>query len=129
MHPNYDKTRQTFVAFTLNALAQQFTPEELKAAEHAIKENIAATYTDDVLAAQFRQMAADKRAKDMADAEQYAEDLERQKVAAVVAKGHRDRLADANKVATTYQERAEAAESKANGLEAQISGLLKGQRT
>jgi hypothetical protein len=78
------------------------------------------------LADQFRQQAAQKRAKEMAEAAQYAEDL-RQKAAAVVARGHNAKLAEANKVAMTYQERAEAAEAKAKGLEAQLDGLWKGQ--
>ena len=38
-------------------------------------------------------------------------------------------LANANAQTKAEHERAEAAERKADGLEAQITGLLKGQRT
>jgi hypothetical protein len=127
MHPNYDDTRHLLLTNTLNALSQQHTPEEMKMVEPLIKEYIANTVTDEFLFQDFQRMAAEKRAKDLTAAEQYAEDQERQKAAAVVAKGHSDRLATANKKATTYSERAEAAESKAKGLEAQLEGLWKGQ--
>jgi hypothetical protein len=129
MHPNYDETRRVFEAFTLKALAQDTPQDHLERIIPALKEHIATTYTDEVLAAQFRQMAAEKRAKDLATAAQYAEDQQRQKAAAAVTRTYNAKLNEANKVAMTYQERAEAAERKSKGLEAQIAGLLKGQRT
>jgi hypothetical protein len=69
------------------------------------------------------------RHKEAQDAAQYAEDQQRQMAAAAVTRTHNAKLAEANKVAMTYQERAEAAEAKAKGLELQVAGLLKGQRT
>jgi hypothetical protein len=97
--------------------------------EADIKAHVAVTHSDEAIAEHARQWRAQKRAKEMADAEKYAEDLQRQKVAAAVAKGHSDRLADANKVAMTYQERAEAAEKRNKSLEDQLSGMMKAQRT
>jgi hypothetical protein len=101
------------VKFTLDHYApggESLDPE-------AVKTFVAENYPDEVLADQFRQQAAQKRAKEMAEAAQYAEDL-RQKAAAVVARGHNAKLAEANKVAMTYQERAEAAEAKARARSA-----------
>jgi len=72
-------------------------------------------------------MAADKRHKEAQDAAQYAEDQQRQKAAAAVTRTHNAKLAEANTRAMTYQERAEAAERKSKGLEAQLDGLWKGQ--
>jgi hypothetical protein len=129
MHPHYDETRGVFATFTLKALAQHHSPEELKGIKGALKEHIATTYTDEVLAAQFRQMAAEKRAKDLAHAEQWAKDLEAKKAAAKVTRAHQDRL-DREKAATVEAlEALERSEWKAKGLEAQIDGLLTGQRS
>jgi hypothetical protein len=128
MHPNYDETRRVYETFTLKALAQHHPEVPRETLEPLIKEHIATTYSDEVLAAQFRQMAAEKRAKDLAYAEQLAAE-QKVKAAAAVTRAHNAKLAEANKAATTYQERAETAESKAKGLEAQVNGLLRGQRS
>jgi hypothetical protein len=51
------------------------------------------------------------------------------KAAAKAKRDSDDRLANANKVAMTYQGRAEAAEKRASSLEDQLSGMMKAQRT
>jgi hypothetical protein len=76
-----------------------------------------------------RQWRAQQKAKQDALAAQYAEELERKRAAAVVTRNHTAKLTEANTRAMTYQDRAEHAERKADGLERQITGLLKGQRT
>ena len=112
MHPNYEDTRRLFLTNTLAALAQQFTPDQLRAAEGAIKEQIYTTYTDDVLFHQFQQMAAEKRAKDLAFAEQYTADLTAQKA----TKAHQNRLTAAHRATEVERSRAEEAEAKVREL-------------
>jgi hypothetical protein len=129
MHPNYDETRRMFETHTLAALAQHHSPEEMKAVEPLIKEHIATTYTDEVLFRDFQRIVAEKRAKDLAYAEQLAAEQKAKATAIAVTRRHTSELAEANKVAMTYQGRAEAAEAKAKGLEAQVNGLLRGQRS
>ena len=90
---------------------------------------MADTHSDEAIAEFARQWRAQQKANQDSIAAQYAEDLERKKAQAAVTRAHTAKLAEANRVATTYQERAEAAKRKSKGLEAQIAGLLKGQRT
>jgi hypothetical protein len=118
-----------FTTSTRAALAQHHSPEEMQGSEPLIKEYIATNYTDEVLADQFRQQAAQKRTKEAQDAAQWLADQKAKAAAQAVTQGHNAALAGEHKKATTYQERAEAAECKAQGLEAQIAGLLNGRRT
>jgi hypothetical protein len=97
--------------------------------EEDIKAYVAVALSDEVIAQNIRDWHAQKRAEQEQAAAQWALELEAKKAAAKVAQGHNAALTTERKKATTYQERAEAAEAKAKGLEAQIAGLLKGQRT
>jgi hypothetical protein len=94
-----------------------------------IKAHVAETHSDEAIAEHARQWRAQQKAKQDALAAQYAEELERKRAAAVVTRTHTAKLTEANTRAMTYQDRAEHAERKADGLERQITGLLKGQRT
>jgi hypothetical protein len=127
MHPNYADTRHLFLTNTLAALAQHHTPEELKAAEPLIQEHIATTYTDEVLFQDFNRMAADKRAKEAAYWNEYYAADAAKKAAAKLKQVNEDKLADANKVAMTYLERAEEAEDRNESLEDQLSALMRQQ--
>jgi hypothetical protein len=128
MHPNYSETRRVFVEFTLKALAQEHPLEVLEGIKPALKERIATTYTDEVLAAQFRQMAAEKRAKEAQEAAQWAKDLEAKKAAAKVKRDHQDRL-DREKAATAEaEEEAATWKKRANTLEYQFGKLMQRQK-
>jgi hypothetical protein len=85
------------------------------------------TLTDDVLVQSWQQAGRDLAAKQAAQAAQWAADQRQKAATAKVSRTHTAKLAAANKVAMTYQERAEAAERKTKGLEAQLDGLWKGQ--
>jgi hypothetical protein len=115
-HPNYESTRQLFLRHTLTALAQQFTSDQLQAAEGAIKEHIATTYTDEVLAAQLRQMAAEKRAKEAKYWEAYYAADAAKKAAAKVTAAHQDTLAVAHRATEVERARADEAEAKVREL-------------
>jgi hypothetical protein len=95
--------------------------------EDQIRDYVAETHSDEAIAEHARHYRAQKLASEMAYAAQYAEDQQRQKAAAAVTRTRTARLTEANTRAMTYQERAEAAERKAQGLEAQLEGLWKGQ--
>jgi hypothetical protein len=111
-HPDYEETRQLFLRNTLTALAQQYTPDQLQAAEAAIKEHIATTYTDEFLFQDFNRMAAEKSAKEAAYwNEYYAADAAKK-----AAKTHQDRLADARRATEVERSRAEEAEDKVREL-------------
>jgi hypothetical protein len=97
--------------------------------EPLIKECIATNYTDEVLAHGFRQQAAQKRAKEAQDAALWLADRNAKLAAEKVTTAHNTALATERKQTMTYQERAERAEWKAKGLEAQVNGLLRGQRS
>jgi hypothetical protein len=127
MHPNYEDTRQLFARNTLHALAQQYTPAQIEAAEPALREWIAENYPDEVLAHQFREQAAQKRAKEAEVTAHWLAERDAKLAAQKVTATHNAKLADANKVTMTYQERAEAAEKRATSLENQIEGLMKAQ--
>jgi hypothetical protein len=92
-----------------------------------IKAHVSVTHSDEAIAEHARQWLAQKRAEQDAYAAQLAKDQEAKKAAEKATRAHSAKLADANKRAMTYQERAEAAERKAKGLEAQLDGLWKGQ--
>jgi phage portal protein BeeE len=112
MHPNYEETRQLFLRNTLNALAQQYAPEVMKAVQPAIKEMIDTTYTDEVLFQDFQRMATEKRAKEAAYwNEYYAADAAKK-----AAKTHQDRLAVAHGATEVERGRADEAEDKVREL-------------
>jgi hypothetical protein len=116
MHPNYEETRQLFLRNTLTALAQHHTPEELRAVEPALKEQIATTYTDESLFQDFNRMAAEKRAKEVKYWEAYYAADAAKKAAAKVTAAHQDRLAAAHRATEVERERAEGAEAKVREL-------------
>jgi hypothetical protein len=111
-HPNYADTRRLFLTNTLATLAEQFPPEQLQAASAAIKEMIDSTYTDQYLFQDFNRMAAEKRAKDLAYAEQSTADLATQRA----TRAHQDRLTAAHRATEVERERAEALEDKVREL-------------
>jgi alpha-galactosidase/6-phospho-beta-glucosidase family protein len=68
-------------------------------------------------------------AESLAYAEQWVIDNNTKKAAAKVTTAHNSALDTERKRTMTYQERAEAAERQSKGLEAQVNGLLRGQRS
>jgi hypothetical protein len=127
MQPNYENTRQMMVRFTLNATERHHPEVSRETLEPLIKEYVAENYTDEVLAHQFREQAAQERAKDAEVTTQWLAERDAKVAAQKVTATHNAKLADANKVAMTYQERAETAEKRATSLENQIEGLMKGK--
>jgi hypothetical protein len=126
-HPNYADTRQLFLRNTLTALAQQYTPDQLKQAEAAIKEHIANTYTDEVLFQDFNRIAAEKRAKEAAYWNEYYAADAAKKAQAKIKRDHQDHL-DREKAKLAEQiEEAETWEKRAETLEGQLSALMKRQ--
>jgi hypothetical protein len=97
--------------------------------EEEIKAHVAVTHSDEAIAEHARLWRAQQRAERDRYAAEWTKDEAAKKAAGTLQKVNDTKLADANSKAMTYQERAEAAESKADGLERQITGLLKGQRT
>jgi hypothetical protein len=89
-----------------------------------------ATLTDEEVVAHWQragQVIAAQKAKRDDEALAWWEADQAKKAQAVASRSHRVRLADADTRATTYLDRAERAERKADGLEAQLDGLWKGQ--
>jgi hypothetical protein len=92
-----------------------------------IKAHVAETHSDEAIAEHARQWHAQQKAKQDAEAAQYAADLERKKAQAATTKAHQDRLAH-EKVATAEAiEEKERAEKRSRSLENQIEGLMKRQ--
>jgi hypothetical protein len=122
-----DDLRRTWTQDTRAKLKAQGCPDgEL---ERQTKDHMD-TISDEYLVAAWQQAGRDITARKAAEAEKALADhqaAEVAKKAAAVTRRHTSELAEANKVAMTYQERAEAAERKAQGLEAQLDGLWKGQ--
>jgi hypothetical protein len=97
--------------------------------EADIKAYVAVTHSDEAIAEHAREWRAQQRAEHDRYAAEYAEDQRRKAEAAKVTAGHSTKLAHEKRATAEETERADRAEGKVRGLERQITGLLKGQRT
>jgi hypothetical protein len=111
-HPNYEETRQSFVEFTLKALAKDTPQDVLEGIRPALKARFDEIYTDEVLFHQFQQQAADKRAKEAAYwNEYYVADAAKK-----AAKANNDKLAQKDAMIMKTRALLEEAEAKVREL-------------
>jgi hypothetical protein len=129
MHPNYDDTRRMLAQTARIALAQQLPEAPPEMIEAAIKQYMDANITDEFLFQDFERMAAEKRAKEAAEAAQWAKDQEAKKANAKVKRDHEDRLAREKAATAEAIEEAEVWEKRAKTLEGQFSALMTAQKT
>jgi hypothetical protein len=94
-----------------------------------IERAVAVTYSDEAQDENKRLWLANQKAEREQRCAQSVVDVAAKKSAAKVTRIHDDRLAHEKAATTVETERADKAEWTARGLQAQIDGLLKGQRS
>jgi hypothetical protein len=120
-----DELRQQRAAIVLHQFDRDYPGHGCTEAD--IRLYVAQTHSDEALAAHAHHYRAQKLAGERDYAAQWAKDQTAKKAAAKVTADHTAKLAEANKKAMTYLDRAEEAEREAEGLEAQLDGLWRGQ--